>query len=603
MAALFPAPFSVYFDDNGNPLAGGLVYTYVAGTTTPLATYTDSGGGTPNANPVVLDSAGRANIWYDGSKLYKIVLKSSAGATIRTSDNVGMSADGIRFIQAGTGAIAETVQTGLRRVVFLDQFCVCDGTTDDTTGWANAVAAATGGTLFLPNNKNSRITAKVTLPRSIKILGPTRRGVGNPPSTIGFGLLVDFAGPAFEYAPGSLTSCDILLEGFTIRGVKGTYGAGDGIVINNAADAELNHIVVSNFGTNNISLNGNTHTINAVYSADAGNANYYIDSEKTKILNCQSDGGVYAVYGTANSADLSIDDAGFFEGATNTGIYAGGQRTTIDNSTVNMTAGGKGIVNGASAPRLHLGTGVRVLGEGTAASTIGIDLGANIEYSLMGVISTGFVTACKFTDGFGNIIGGQLEGTATGLDATSGSFWAVVQGVMISGPTNSLLHNSGNKVKYLGNRYDNGSGSYKAPTVTSGTPEADFEVPFTAGFAFGGGTTGITYAGRAASYTKIGGQVHVQGQVSLSAKGSSTGGLTLTGLPFAATGTASNQSTPAVKFSDLTGISGAIGGYLNPSGTTVAFEYLGTGTAGSVDDTKCTNSTALAFSMTYTAAE
>lgn len=31
-----------FFDNNGNPLAGGLIYTYAAGTTTPAATYTSS---------------------------------------------------------------------------------------------------------------------------------------------------------------------------------------------------------------------------------------------------------------------------------------------------------------------------------------------------------------------------------------------------------------------------------------------------------------------------------------------------------------------------------------------------------------------------------
>jgi hypothetical protein len=46
-----------FFDNNGIPLAGGLIYTYAAGTTTPQATYTTSAGNIANANPIVLDSA------------------------------------------------------------------------------------------------------------------------------------------------------------------------------------------------------------------------------------------------------------------------------------------------------------------------------------------------------------------------------------------------------------------------------------------------------------------------------------------------------------------------------------------------------------------
>lgn len=75
-------------DANGDPLAGGKVYAYQAGTTTPQNTYTDSTLGTPNANPVVLDSAGSAPIWLDPALSYKFVVKDSGGVTQYTTDNV-----------------------------------------------------------------------------------------------------------------------------------------------------------------------------------------------------------------------------------------------------------------------------------------------------------------------------------------------------------------------------------------------------------------------------------------------------------------------------------------------------------------------------------
>lgn len=88
----FPSPFPVWGnsneDNNGNPLAGGKLFTYAAGTSTPLATYTDSTGGTPNANPVVLDQFGRANIWQQDGVGYKFVLQDSLGNTLWTADNV-----------------------------------------------------------------------------------------------------------------------------------------------------------------------------------------------------------------------------------------------------------------------------------------------------------------------------------------------------------------------------------------------------------------------------------------------------------------------------------------------------------------------------------
>ena len=66
-----------FFDNNGVPLSGGLLYTYLAGTTTPVATYTSASGSIANSNPIVLDSSGRPpnEIWLIGGTSYKFVLQ------------------------------------------------------------------------------------------------------------------------------------------------------------------------------------------------------------------------------------------------------------------------------------------------------------------------------------------------------------------------------------------------------------------------------------------------------------------------------------------------------------------------------------------------
>lgn len=69
------------FDANGNPLAGGLLYSYEAGTLTPLATYESRAGDIANLNPVVLDANGEADVWLTPGVLYDFVLKDSAGVT------------------------------------------------------------------------------------------------------------------------------------------------------------------------------------------------------------------------------------------------------------------------------------------------------------------------------------------------------------------------------------------------------------------------------------------------------------------------------------------------------------------------------------------
>lgn len=81
-----------FFDNNGDPLSGGKLYTYEAGTTTPKATYTTSSGGTANANPIVLDAAGRlsgsSEIWLTDGQSYKFVLKTSEDVQLWSADNV-----------------------------------------------------------------------------------------------------------------------------------------------------------------------------------------------------------------------------------------------------------------------------------------------------------------------------------------------------------------------------------------------------------------------------------------------------------------------------------------------------------------------------------
>ncbi len=100
-ATLLPVPRARFFSPAGLPLAGGKVFTYVAGTTTPLASYTDYSGTVANTNPVILDANGEANIWLD-SQLYKIVLRDADDVTLWTVDNVGQNS--IAELAAGFGA-------------------------------------------------------------------------------------------------------------------------------------------------------------------------------------------------------------------------------------------------------------------------------------------------------------------------------------------------------------------------------------------------------------------------------------------------------------------------------------------------------------------
>jgi len=107
-----------FFSNDGVPLAGGLIYTYLAGTNTPAATYTSSAGNIAHTNPIVLDSSGRVpggETWLVDSTNYKFVLKDSADVLIATYDNiVGINSNFANFFaqeEIQTATAGQTVFT------------------------------------------------------------------------------------------------------------------------------------------------------------------------------------------------------------------------------------------------------------------------------------------------------------------------------------------------------------------------------------------------------------------------------------------------------------------------------------------------------------
>lgn len=175
------------FDDSGVPLAGGKIFTYLAGTTTNSTTYTTVSGLIAHANPIILDAAGRVptgEIWLTDGITYKFVLKDSADNLIGTYDNLtGINltqiptaaqipftgfknqsgyvqnlanndgSDWIGFKQGGTNSVAISAQDKMRQFVsVLDFGAIGDGITDDYQAWNNAVTycSTNGLQLYAP---------------------------------------------------------------------------------------------------------------------------------------------------------------------------------------------------------------------------------------------------------------------------------------------------------------------------------------------------------------------------------------------------------------------------------------------------------------------
>jgi len=211
----------------GVVLSGGKINTYLAGTTTPVNTYTDITGTVLNANPIILDSTGRyaQEIWWVPGQLVKLVITDSANNVQFTLDNLSGLSDAtyygsaslIGYTPPGTGAVATTVAAKLQQQIsVLDFGADPTGTNNSYTAITNAVAYCKniGAALFFPPGNYQINTASGTINLTyVTLIGsgvtydqsnPTPEGslfsiVGttNTPFTVGPG--VTFQGLGFYY--------------------------------------------------------------------------------------------------------------------------------------------------------------------------------------------------------------------------------------------------------------------------------------------------------------------------------------------------------------------------------------------------------------------
>jgi hypothetical protein len=154
-----------FFDANGVPLSGGKLYTYVAGTTTPQATYTSSSGLTPNANPIILNSEGRVpgtnEVWLDSAVSYKLILQTSASVQLWSADDLSGIAglgNALSVASGGTGVSSNTAYAVL-----------CGGTTA-TNPIQSIASVGTAGQVLTSNGASALPTMQAAFISGMIIL-------------------------------------------------------------------------------------------------------------------------------------------------------------------------------------------------------------------------------------------------------------------------------------------------------------------------------------------------------------------------------------------------------------------------------------------------
>jgi len=210
MAQLTPSPKQQIFGTDGAPLVGGKIYTYAAGTSTPIATYTDSGAGTANTNPIILDSYGQANIWLLDTVSYKFVVKDSTDVLLYTVDNITVPADLNSFASpppigsttpntgafttlsatsmtlTGTGASKLNVGSTAQRPTAVTGMVRYNSTTTKFEGygasaWGALGGGATGGgadQIFIENGQTVTVDYTITSGNNAGTFGPVTVATG-----------------------------------------------------------------------------------------------------------------------------------------------------------------------------------------------------------------------------------------------------------------------------------------------------------------------------------------------------------------------------------------------------------------------------------------
>lgn len=174
--ALLPTFRFQWINPQGQPAVGYQLFTYVAGSNTPQATYVDYTQTTQNANPIILDSFGSASVWLVAGQTYKLVLQDANGNPVDSQDQVP---GGIVLTAQQIGQILYPQNSAESVTPVNFQYPPEDvrrygadptGTVDSTTAIQNALNAHAGASVHIPAGTYKTIT-QLTVPSGTLLYG------------------------------------------------------------------------------------------------------------------------------------------------------------------------------------------------------------------------------------------------------------------------------------------------------------------------------------------------------------------------------------------------------------------------------------------------
>lgn len=320
------------FDSNGAPLAGGKVYTYEAGTSTPKVSYTDSTMTVQNTNPVILDAEGSAPIWVSGS--YKINLTDANGVQQNDfpvdnfTNDAGSPGPAGTFQISAAGGTVDAITANYTPDVTLSNL---------TTVAVVALGAnATTTPTFSPDGLTARTITK-------------KGGVALVPGDIagaGYVAILEYnsAGTRWELANPATTALPWVVSGGTANAITATYApvigtVYDGLILSFRASA-ANTTTTPTFSPNGLTARTITKKGgSALVAGDiAGNLaeywlRYNLANTRWELLNPTGISGITDL--STVTIDPTADFVAFYD--TSAGVYGKALANTIAPSPISLS--------------------------------------------------------------------------------------------------------------------------------------------------------------------------------------------------------------------------------------------------------------------------
>jgi hypothetical protein len=337
------------FDANGDPLNAGQIETYLAGSSTPAATYTDDTGGTPQSNPIILNSLGYPTlgpIWLTGGIAYKFIIKNAAGSTLRTIDDISgvndASVSQSEWVESGfvptyigatsfsvpgdqtailqidrrvrttntSGLVYSTISNSVFAAGITTVTLTNDSTTLDAGLSAVAYALLSASPVSVPNLPGSKITGDYTASgltmSTARLLGRVTAGDGPAEELTGAqaATLLPFRSPVYPISASvGSNALTLTLDPTTLDFRSATLGSG---AVNTRTVAAAISLVISSGSTlGTISAQASRIIVLAIDNAGtvelaAVNLSGGVSLDETGVISTTAEGGA----GAADSASV-----------------------------------------------------------------------------------------------------------------------------------------------------------------------------------------------------------------------------------------------------------------------------------------------------------